>query len=113
MPSGYDAPGAFQRRRRADIHGVCYLGVGERENTMSMHREERGLYLIEASACHLPGNKWQPRLTMTRLRTPRELSKSQAFPGLTPSFDTAKNATRYATDLGRTLADQGSPRLKI
>ena len=34
---------------------------------MASHREERGLYLIEAGAFHLPGgSKWQPRLTMTR-----------------------------------------------
>ncbi len=58
-------------------------------------------------------SKWQPRLTMTRLCDPKELSKSQSFPGLTPLFETAKGATRYATDLGRTLADQASPRLRI
>jgi hypothetical protein len=81
---------------------------------MSVHREERGPYLIEASAFQMPGgNMWQPRLTMTRLRSPRELSKSQSFPGLTPLFGTAKDATCYATDLGRTMADQGSPRLRI
>jgi len=81
---------------------------------MPIHREERGQYLIEASAFQMPiGNKWQPRLTMTRLRDPKELSKSQSFPGLTPLFETAKGATRYATDLGRILADQGSPRLRI
>jgi hypothetical protein len=81
---------------------------------MAIHREERGQYLIEASAAPLPGgNKWQARLTMTRLRSPAALPKSQAFPGLTPAFDTAKGAIRYATDLGRSLADQGSPRLKV
>ena len=81
---------------------------------MPMHREERGKYLIEASACHLPDqNRWQPRLTMTRLACANLLSKSQAFPGLQPLFETAKGATRYATDLGRNMADQGSPRLKI
>jgi len=81
---------------------------------MSIHREERGQYLIEASAFHVrTGNKWQPRLTMTRMQNPQELSKSQSFPGLTPLFDTAKGATRYATDLGRSLADERSPRLKV
>ena len=40
-----------------------------------MHREERGRYLIEASAFHLPaGDKWQPRLTMTRLAFANALS---------------------------------------
>ena len=63
---------------------------------MPIHREERGRYLIEASAFPMPGgNKWQPRLTMTRLCDPKELSKSQSFPGLTPLFETAKGgATR-------------------
>ena len=81
---------------------------------MASHREERGLYLIEAGAFHLPGgSKWQPRLTMTRLRSATGLSKSQSFPGLTPLFDTAKGAMRYATDLGRGMADQGSARLTV
>jgi len=81
---------------------------------MANHREERGLYMIEAGAFHLPGgSKWQPRLTMTRLRCSSGLSKSQSFPGLTPVFDTAKEATRFATDLGRSMADLGSARLTV
>lgn len=80
---------------------------------MSIHREERGQYLIEASAFHLPGSQWQPRLTMTRLRSASELPRSQSFPGLSPLFETAKGAIRFATDLGRRMADEGSPRLKI
>jgi hypothetical protein len=81
---------------------------------MSMHREERGRYLIEASACRLTGgDKWQPRLTMTRVACANGLSKSQSFPGLKPLFETAKGAIRYATDLGRSMADEGSPRLKV
>jgi hypothetical protein len=81
---------------------------------MANYREERGLYLIEAGAFHLPdGGKWQPRLTMTRVRCSTGLSKSQSFPGLTPLFDTAKGATRFATDLGRSMADQGSARLTV
>lgn len=81
---------------------------------MANHREERGLYLIEAGAFHLQqAGKWQPRLTMTRLRSRTGLSKSQAFPGLTPLFDTAKGATRFAADLGRSMADLGSPRLTV
>ena len=84
-----------------------------------MHREERGRCLIEASAFHLgdgnlgDGNKWQPRLTMTRMACANALSKSQSFPGLTPLFETAKGAVRYATDLGRSMADEGSPRLRV
>jgi hypothetical protein len=81
---------------------------------MVKHREEHGLYLIEAGAFHLPGgSKWQPRLTMTRMRCDTGLSKSQSFPGLTPVFDTARAATLFATDLGRSMADQGSARLTV
>jgi len=81
---------------------------------MANYREERGQYLIEAGAFHLPGgSKWQPRLTMTRLRCGTGLTKSQSFPGLTPLFDTARGATRFATDLGRSMADQGSARLTV
>ena len=93
---------------------MCDTVFGNREDTMSNHREERGHYLIEAGAYPLPGeNKWQPRLTMTRLPCANKLSKSQAFPGLTPIFATAKGATRYATDLGRRMVDEESSRLTI
>jgi hypothetical protein len=81
---------------------------------MPTHREERGQYLIEAGAFHLTdGNKWQPRLTMTRMACAKTLAKSQAFPGLSPLFETAKGAVRFATDLGRRMADEQSPRLTI
>jgi len=81
---------------------------------MGTHREERGPYLIEASACLLPGgNTWQPRLTVTRLPGEKKLSKSQSFPGLSPIFPTAKGATRFAADLGRQMIDEESPRLSI
>ncbi|MGC2519140.1 MAG: hypothetical protein WA373_08550 [Burkholderiales bacterium] len=81
---------------------------------MPTYREAHGQYLIEAGAFNLSdGNKWQPRLTMTRLACANALSKSQAFPGLTPLFETAKGAIRYATELGRSMADEQSPRLTI
>ena len=81
---------------------------------MPTHREEHGQYLIEAGAFLLPGeNKWQPRLTMTRLQCEKKLPRSQAFPGLTAIFATAKGATRYATDLGRRMVDEESPRLTV
>jgi hypothetical protein len=81
---------------------------------MPVYRETRGEYMIEASAAHLElGNKWQPRLTMTRQSAERSLPKSQSFPGLTPLFETAKGAARYAADLGRSMVDHGSPRLKV
>lgn len=81
---------------------------------MAIHREEHGPYLIEASAFQLPGeNKWQPRLTMTRLHCAKTLSRSQTFPGLTPLFDSAKGATHYAIDLGKRMADEESPKLRV
>lgn len=78
-----------------------------------MLREQCGPYVIAASACRLPGLKWQPRLTITRLATPQTLSKSQAFPGLSPAFDSSKAATRYALELGRQLARERSSRLTV
>lgn len=78
-----------------------------------MRREQCGSYVIAASACRLPGLKWQPRLTITRLASPATLSKSQAFPGLSPLFDTSKAATQYALDLGRQLTRERSSRLIV
>jgi hypothetical protein len=93
---------------------VCYLGPGNQENITAGHREKRGEYLIEASAFHMPGgNKWQPRLTMTRVGCGSLLSKSQSFPGLMPLFETAKGAVRYAADLGRRMVDEQSQRLTV
>jgi len=92
---------------------MCYRARSNEENGMPVRREQRGQYLIEASAYHLPGNKWQPRLTMTRLPEGRSLSKSQAFPGLSPAFETAKAASLYALELGRRLADERSARLQV
>lgn len=80
---------------------------------MPTYREQRGEYLIEASAFQLPGDLWQPRLTMTRVARGSALAKSQSFPGLTPEFHTAKGAARYAADLGRSLADGHSSRLRV
>ena len=78
-----------------------------------LRSEQCGAYLITASACRLPDLKWQPRLTITRIAIPATLSKSQAFPGLSPTFDSAKAATRYALELGRELAREGSSRLRV
>ena len=50
---------------------------------------------------------------MTRLASPKVLPKSQAFPGLTPVFDTAKAATQYALELGRQFAREHSSRLTV
>lgn len=78
-----------------------------------MRREQCGAYMISASAYRLPDHKWQPRLTITRLANPTMLSKSQAFPGLSPLFETSKAATQYALDLGRELALARSSRLRV
>jgi len=78
-----------------------------------MRREQCGAYMITASACRLPDLQWQPRLTITRLANPTMLSKSQAFPGLSPFFETSKAATQYALDLGRALALERSSRLRV
>ena len=78
-----------------------------------MRHEKCGLYLITASAFRLPGLKWQPRLTMTRLASAQALPRSQAFPGLSPLFDTSKAATLYALDLGRQFAKERSSRLTV
>jgi len=41
---------------------------------------------------------------MTRLACANALSKTQAFPGLTPLFENRKGAVRYSIDLGRSMA---------
>ena len=78
-----------------------------------MRREQCGAYIITASACRLPDLQWQPRLTITRLANPLVLSKSQAFPGLSPLFETSKAATQYALDLGRELTLARSSRIRV
>ena len=80
---------------------------------MPTYREKRSGYLIEATAIQLQGDLWQPRLTMTRLPIGGAVGKSQSFPGLTPGFNTAKGAARFAADLGRQLVEEHSSRLKI
>jgi hypothetical protein len=88
--------------------------VAPQESTTAISREKRGEYLIEAGACRLPaGNRWQPRLTLTRILPANVLPKMQSFPGLTPEFATARGATRFAMDLGRQMVDQNSARLRI
>lgn len=76
-------------------------------------RKQHGQYLIEATSFRLPGNKWQPRLTMTRVAVDNVPGKSQSFPGLTPAFGTSKGAARYALDLGCELVNERSSRLTV
>ena len=80
---------------------------------MPTYHAQSGAYLIEATAAHLQGNVWQPRLTMTRLASGGAPGRSQSFPGLTSEFNTAKGAARFAVNLGRELAEEHSSRLKI
>ena len=80
---------------------------------MPTYRKSHNGYLIEATAANLPGNKWQPRLTMTRMVGSGAHGKSQCFPGLTPEFNTAKGAIQFAADLGRKLTEENSSRLTI
>jgi len=92
---------------------VCYCGEAP-ESTTTISREKRGVYLIEASAFQLPGgNRWQPRLTLTRILPKNCLPKMQSFPGLSPDFDTAQGARRFGMDLGRELIDRASSRIRI
>jgi hypothetical protein len=80
---------------------------------MTIYHEQHGEYLIEATAFLLPGKLWQPRLLMTRIARPGTPARHQAFPGLSPEFDTAQKAARFAADLGRQLAGGRSSRLRI
>jgi len=80
---------------------------------MAIRREQRGDYFIEASASRLPDKQWQPRLLMTRVAVPPALARCQAFPGLSPAYDSPTLAIQHALDLGRKLADDRPPRLTI
>lgn len=74
---------------------------------MTIHTEQRGSCLIEAGARDLQhGRHWQPWLKLTpRAQTG---SASRTFDGLKPVFGTEQAALRYATELGRSLADEGA-----
>lgn len=74
---------------------------------MTTYREERGSCLIEAGALDLQnGRHWQPWLRLTRRAG--GVSASRTFDGLKPVFGTEQAALRYAAELGRSLADEGS-----
>jgi hypothetical protein len=77
------------------------------EHAMTTYREERGSCLIEAGALDLDnGGHWKPWLRLTRRAD--EASASHTFNGLKPLFGTEQAALRYAAELGRSLADEGS-----
>jgi hypothetical protein len=74
---------------------------------MTTRREQRGSCLIEAGALDLEnGNHWKPWLRLTRCVD--GVSASRDFDGLKPVFGTEQAALRYAAELGRSLADEGS-----
>jgi hypothetical protein len=74
---------------------------------MTIYREERGACLIEAGALDLHnGDHWQPWIRLTR--PAGGVSISHTFDGLKPVFGTEQAALRYAAELGRSLADEGS-----
>ena len=74
---------------------------------MTIYREQRSSCLIEADAWDLQdGCHWQPWLRLTRRGG--GVSASSTFDGLKPIFGTEEAALRYATELGRSLVDEGS-----
>ena len=69
--------------------------------------EQRGSCLIEAGALDLQNREhWQPWLRLTRGTVGDSVSRT--FDGLKPVFGTEEAALRYAAELGRGLADEGS-----
>ena len=73
---------------------------------MTTHREERGSCLIETGALDLRNDgHWQPWLRLTRRAG--GICASQTFDGLKSVFGNEPAALRYATELGRSLADEG------
>ena len=77
------------------------------EFAVTTYREQRGTCLIEAGALELDkGGHWKPWLRLTRRAG--GASASRRFDGLKPVFGTEQEALRYAAELGRSLADEGS-----
>jgi hypothetical protein len=77
------------------------------EVTMTTLLEQRGSCLIEAGALDLQnGEHWQPWVRLTRIADGDSVSRT--FDGLKPVFGTEEAALRYAAELGRSLADDGS-----
>ena len=82
-------------------------GPSRPEMAITSYREERGSYLIEAGALDLDsGGHWQPWLRLTQCEG--GVPASRIFDGLKPVFGTEQAALRYAAELGRSLADEGS-----
>jgi len=74
---------------------------------MAALRERRGSCLIEAAARDLDkGGHWQPWLRLTRCAGGDRVDHT--FDTLKPLFASEQAALRYASELGRRLADEGS-----
>jgi len=74
---------------------------------MTSYREQRGACLIEAGALNLDnGSHWKPWLKLTQ--SAGGVSDSRTFDALKPVFGTEQAALRYATEVGRSLVDEGS-----
>jgi hypothetical protein len=81
---------------------------------LRQHCEQRGHYVIEATARSIAGGgHWHPRLRLTRLSPPGLLEPSQDFQRLKPLFESARAAILYAAELGRCLVDEESSLLEI
>lgn len=74
---------------------------------MAALRERRGSCLIEAAARDLDkGSHWQPWLRLTRCAG--GVCTGRTFDRLKPVFASEQAALHYASELGRSLADEGS-----
>lgn len=81
---------------------------------LRQHCEQRGGYVIEATARSLPGGAgWLPQLRLTRLTEPGLLEHSQNFHSFKPLFESAKAAISYAVEVGRSLVDEDSSLLEV
>jgi hypothetical protein len=77
------------------------------EIPMTIYRDERGCCLVEAGALDShEGRHWQPWLRLTRRAG--GVSTRRTFDRLKPVFGTEQAALRYAAELGKSLADEGS-----
>jgi len=74
---------------------------------MTSYREQRGSCVIEAGALELDnGSHWKPWLKLTQ--SAGGVTDSRTFDALKPVFGTERAALRYATEVGRSLVDEGS-----
>jgi hypothetical protein len=69
-----------------------------------MAEAEIGEYIVQAHASYVPDEgKWQPILSMRRLRSAREVPISQTLNFLPVLFETETDAIQYGLTKGRAL----------